>query len=169
MNEKTLNSLIENENFLNKKIGYYFNKKILSKSSSKYEIKGHLEKSRHNLDFLSEIKPRFNDWMLIACYYAVYHSALALILTKNYTSKNHDATICILIKEFYKKHLSKEDIEILNMFDIQDILFYAESKNKREEANYTTKTKFDLNEVNNIKLKTILFVNKAEKIIKEST
>ena len=100
------------------------------------------------------------------CYYAVYHSALALILSKNFHSKNHDATICVLIKEFYNIELNKEDIDLLNMFDIQDVLFYAESKNKREEANYSTKTKFDLNEVETIKLKTRLFVNKAERILK---
>ncbi|MFT4305222.1 MAG: hypothetical protein ACMXX8_03945 [Candidatus Woesearchaeota archaeon] len=45
-------------------------------------------------------------------------------------------------------------------------MFYAESKNKREEANYSTKIKFNLNDVNNIKLKTTLFVNKIDGIIK---
>jgi uncharacterized protein (UPF0332 family) len=168
MNEKNLNLMIENKDFLNKKIDYYFNKNILLKSISKYEIKGHLDKSRHNLSFLNEIKPKFNDWFLVVCYYAAYHAALALILCKGYYSKNHDATICILIKEFYKKELTKEEIKLLNLFDTQDILFYAESKNKREEANYSTKIKFNLNDVKNIKLKTNLFVNKVENIIKDN-
>lgn len=100
------------------------------------------------------------------CYYAIYHSALALILSKKFHSKNHDATICVLIKEFYNKELTKEDINILNMLDIQDVLFYAEAKNKREDANYSTKTKFDSSEVETIKLKTRLFVNKAVSILK---
>jgi uncharacterized protein (UPF0332 family) len=168
MNEKTLNLMIEDKEFLNKKIDYYFNKNILFNFFSKYEIKGHLEKSRHNLSFLSEIKPKFNDWFLVVCYYATYHAALALIISKGYYSKNHDATICILIKEFYEKELTKDEIKLLNMFDIQDILFYVESKNKREEANYSTKIKFNLNDVNNIKLKTNLFINKVENIIKDN-
>ena len=166
MNNKTLNLLIENNEFLNNKINFYLKKKTITKTTSKYEIKGHLEKARHNLSFLSEIKREYNDWSLVVCYYAIYHSALALILSKNFHSKNHDATICVLIKEFYNIELNKEDIDLLNMFDIQDVLFYAESKNKREEANYSTKTKFDLNEVETIKLKTRLFVNKAERILK---
>lgn len=60
---------------------------------------------------------------------------------------------------------TKEDIELLNMFDAQDILFYVESKQKREEASYSTKIKFDPKEVNNLKLKTTLFINKVDKII----
>ena len=166
MNNKTLNLLLENNSFLNKKINDYLNKKILTHKTSKYEIKGHLEKARHNLSFLNEIKQKFNDWSLVVCYYAIYHSALALIISKKFHSKNHDATICVLIKEFYNKELTKEDIALLNMFDIQDVLFYAEAKNKREEANYSTKTKFDSSEVETIKLKTRLFVNKAESILK---
>jgi uncharacterized protein (UPF0332 family) len=166
MNNKTLNLLIENNDFLNKKINFYIDKKTLTNTTSKYEIKGHLDKARHNLSFLGEIKQEFNDWSLVVCYYAIYHSALALILSKKFYSKNHDATICILIKEFYNIELTKEDIDLLNMFDIQDVLFYAEAKNKREEANYSTKTKFDLKEVETIKLKTRLFVNKAERILK---
>ncbi len=103
--------------------------------------------------------------MLVACYYAAYHAALALILSRGYSSKNHDATLCILIKEFYTIELSKEDIILLNMFDAQELLFYVESKQKREEASYSTKIKFDIQEVNNLKLKTTFFINKVQKII----
>jgi uncharacterized protein (UPF0332 family) len=165
MDEKTLKLLLEKKDLLNKKIDFYFHKKILFNSASKFEIKGHLQKSRHNLEFLHEINPKFNDWALVVCYYAAYHATLALIISKGYFSKNHDATLCVLIKEFYNKELNKDDIYLFNMFDFQDILFYAESKNKREEASYSTKLKFDLNDVNNIKIKTHLFVNKIDGII----
>ncbi len=165
MDNKSLNKLLEDKQFLNQRIEYYKDEKILSKSNSKHEVIGHLEKARHNLEFLNEIKSPYNDWILVACYYASYHAALALILTKGYYSKNHDATLCILIKEFYKKELSKEDIELLNMFDADDLLFYVESKHKREEASYSTKIKFESKEVNQIKLKTKFFINKVEMII----
>ncbi len=51
------------------------------------------------------------------------------------------------------------------MFDAQDLLFYVESKQKREEASYSTRIKFNMQEVNNLKMKTTLFINKVEKII----
>ena len=168
MNYKTLNLLVKNKKFLDKKINFYIKKKILTNTTSRYEIQGHIEKSRHNLSFLNEITKNYNDWSLVVCYYAIYHSALALILSKNFHSKNHDATICVLIKEFYNKELTKEDIDLLNMFNLQDILFYVDAKNKREEANYSTKIKFEPDEIKKIKIKTILFVNKAEAILKHS-
>lgn len=165
MNERDLKRLLEDKAFLEERLVFYKQNKTIIETDSKHETKGHFEKARHNLSFLKDIKPEYNDWMLVACYYAAYHAALALILSKGYFSKNHDATLCILVKEFYKKELSKEDIELLNMFDAQDLLFYVESKQKREEASYSTKIKFNTQEVNNLKLKTILFINKVDKII----
>lgn len=169
MDEKDLKRLLEDKEYLEKRISFYQESNTTFHSDSKHEIKGHLEKARHNLSFLKEIKLGYNDWMLVACYYAAYHAALSLILSKGYFSKNHDATLCILIKEFYNKELSKEDIILLNMFDAQDLLFYVESKQKREEASYSTKIKFDINEVNSLKLKTTLFINKVGKIIESET
>jgi len=168
MNEKTLNKILKDKQFLNKRLKFYEKKEILIKKYSHYEIKGHLEKSRHNLELVSEMRNKFNDWIIVICYYAAYHSALALILTKGYFSKNHDATICKLVQEFYKKELSKEEIKYLNLFNIDEILFYIESKNKREEASYSTKIIFENNLIKNIKINTISFVNKVEEIINKS-
>ena len=103
---------------------------------------------------------------ITGCYYASYHSALALILTKNYSSKNHLATLLILIKEFYKKGLNKQEIEDLaKLLDYQDILFYVESKDKRERATYTTKINYDKKEVEELKLKSSLFVSKIKNML----
>src|SRR3989344_5407685 len=164
MKEFDLNILINNKGILNKKIEEFLSKNILKKQKAdEYEIKGHIEKAEHNLNFVKstlELK-EFNDWCITGCYYASYHSALALIMTKGYSSKNHLATLCILIKEFYKKELSKQDIEIIsNFLDYQDLLFYVESKNKREDATYQSKTKFEKIDVEQLRLKAVLLVSK---------
>lgn len=147
------------------KIKDYLDKNILAEYTSKEEILGHIAKSEHNLDFLNEISSNFNDWMLVVCYYASYHIALALILTKGYFSKNHDATLCVLIRHFYTKGISKDEIELLNRFDTEDILFYVQSKQEREKASYSTRIKFNQKDVDNVKLKTILFINKVKSMI----
>jgi uncharacterized protein (UPF0332 family) len=109
----------------------------------------------------------FFDWSITGCYYACYHAALALILTKGYSSKNHVATLCVLIKEFYGGVLDFEDVEILStLLDYQDVLFYVESKNRREDATYSTKIKFDKKDVGLLKFKSISFVAKINNIIK---
>lgn len=169
MKEHDLNKLLDNPELVQEQINEFIKNKILKKQNiDKEEIKGHIQKSEHNLRFISEnIKLGFYDWAITGCYYACYHAALALIQTKGYTSKNHQATLNILIKEFYKKELDKEDIELISTFlDYQDVLFYVESKNKREDATYSTKTKFEKNETEQLRIKAITFISKIKTILK---
>ena len=51
--------------------------------------------------------------------------------TKGYFSKNHDATLCLLIKEYCEKGLAESDIELMNIayLNYEDMLFYVKSKN----------------------------------------
>jgi uncharacterized protein (UPF0332 family) len=168
MREYDLNQLLTNKTLLNEKIEDFLSKQILLRQKEdKNEIQGHLQKADHNMRFVHEVlKLKFLDWTITGCYYACYHAALALILTKGYSSKNHLATLCILIKEFYEYDLSKEDIKTLSdLLDYQDVLFYVESKNKREDATYSTKTKFSKEDVDKLKLKTNLFVLKIKSIL----
>ena len=170
MREYDLKKLLNDSQLLDQKIEEYQNNNILFKQNiDKNEIEGHLLKADHNLRFISKIlTPEFLDWAITGCYYSCYHAALALIMTKGYTSKNHLATLSILIKEFYNNELNQEDIEIIStLLDYQDVLFYVESKNKRENATYSTKLKFNEKEVQQLKLKSIFFVNKIKEIIEE--
>ena len=104
-------------------------------------------------------------WLLIRC--KGYHIAIALLIKKGFSSKNHDATLCVLIK-YYNVELSKDDIELINKayLDNNDILFYVQSKQEREKASYSSQTAFDKKLVQELRLKTILFVNKAKEILK---
>lgn len=171
MDEKQLNIVLENESELDRKIDFYLKRKIINKQvQDENEIKGHIEKSEHNINFIkSTLDDGFSDWAIVGCYYAAYHIALALILKKGYSSKNHDATLCVLIKEYYRKYLSIFDIVLLNKIylDNEDILFYVKSKDNREKASYSTKIAFDNNEVEALRQKTLLFVRKAQKILNE--
>ncbi|NQV09360.1 HEPN domain-containing protein [Candidatus Woesearchaeota archaeon] len=168
MKEYDIQRLINNPEMVEEKLNEFIRDKSLFKQEvDKEEIRGHLLKSEHNLRFVAEIaSKKFFDWAITGCYYSCYHAALALIQTKSYTSKNHLATLCVIIKEFYKKELSKEDIEILSKFlDYEDVLFYVESKNKRENATYSTKTLFDKKEVEMLRIQATMFVNKIKEIL----
>lgn len=168
MTKFNIDKYINDIDLVNSKIKEYEQNNTITKVNSISEIKGHLLKVEHNLNFINYLKKSdFSDWRITGCYYAAYHAALALILTKNYTSKNHLATLLILIKEFYDDKLNKEDIETFSsILSYDDILFYVQSKNKREDASYSTKINFSLNEVENLKIKTVLFVSKVKEIIK---
>ena len=170
MNEKQLKTIIENKEELDKKIEEYLTKKILLKQEiSDGEIKGHIEKSEHNLKFSKDtLKQGYSDWALIGFYYSAYHISLALLLKRGYYSKNHDATLCVLIKHYYGKEISKEDLDLLNLIylDYQDILFYVQSKQEREKASYSSQRIFKKELINEVEMKTILFVNKCKEILK---
>ncbi len=168
MKEYDLQRLINNPEIVQKKIEEFIeNKSLLKQEVDKEEIKGHILKAENNLRFVATItEKKFYDWAITGCYYTCYHAALALIQTRGYSSKNHLATLCIIIKEFYKKELTKEDIEILsNFLDYEDVLFYVETKNKREDATYSTKTLFDKQEIERLRVQATMFVNKIKDIL----
>ncbi|MBU2639068.1 MAG: DNA-binding protein [Nanoarchaeota archaeon] len=169
MNDKELARLLSDKELVEKKIESYIRKKALYlREKDKREIEGHISKAMHNLEFIQEISSKFGDWKLVVCYYASYHMALALALDKGYSSKSHDATLCILIKHYFKV-ISADEIRMLNevWLDNEDLLFYAQSKNEREKASYSTRIIFDNANIEEIKLKTVLFVNKAKEILKD--
>ena len=168
MKEYDLHKLLQSPEQVQEKIKGFIKDKVLKKEPiSSEEVKGHLLKAENNLRFVHEnINLKFLDWAITGCYYASYHAALSLILTKGYSSKNHLATLCVLIQEFYKHGLEEEDIQVLASFlDYQDVLFYVESKNKREDATYSTQTLFEKKEVEQLRIKATLFVNKIKSIL----
>jgi uncharacterized protein (UPF0332 family) len=170
MNEFEINKLINDKDAVDTKIKEFIQRKVLFKQKiSKQEIQGHILKAEHNSRFVSTIiEKEYFDWAITGCYYSVYHSALALIQSKGFTSKNHFATLCVLIKEFYDNELSKYHIEIFsNLLDYEEILFYVESKNKREEASYSSKIIFDKNYVEELRVNTALFLSKAKDILRD--
>ncbi|MBI5073231.1 HEPN domain-containing protein [Candidatus Woesearchaeota archaeon] len=122
------NKLLENTELREGKIKEYTKSEIIKKEeANNAEIKGHVAKAEHNLSFIQDnIKLGYYDWCITGCYYATYHAALALLLKKGFITKNHDATLCLLMREYYKQGMTKEEIELVNKFflDYQDLLFY---------------------------------------------
>ncbi|MEK6891101.1 MAG: HEPN domain-containing protein [Nanoarchaeota archaeon] len=170
MEVEEIEKITKDSEELDRKIDYFTKLKLIRDKKLDVEsIKGHIEKAENNLKFvLDNINLGYYDWCITGCYYSMYHIAIALILSKEKQSKNHDASICLLIKYYYMNGISEEDIEMLNEFFInyQDLLFYVESKEKRKEASYSTEYRFDKEEVENMRLKSIEFVDKAKNILK---
>ena len=167
MKEYDLNKLLSNSDLVEGLVdGFIADRVLIRQDVDAEEIKGHILKSEHNLRFVSKIASEFVDWAITGIYYSCYHAALALIQSKGYSSKNHLATLCVMISEFCGKELSRYDIEMFSGFlDHKDVLFYVESKNKREDATYSTKTLFNKKEVEHLRIQAVLFVNKIKGIL----
>lgn len=148
-------------------------RRIKLEMETKDLVKGHIEKAEHNLKFVSKTRNlrEFNDWAIVSAYYAIYHASLALCSLKGYSTKNHLATLLILVKEFYQNGLAREEIELINKTTVgkEEILYYTEAKSKRNKASYSTNHLFNENEVESLQKKAIKFVNKAKEIIEQDT
>ena len=173
MNKEIWEIWLENEKRRDSDFLRYLNsRKIKTETETKELVQGHLEKADHNLKFVKstlELK-EFNDWAIVSSYYSIYHASLALCALKGYSTKNHLATLLILIKEFYQNGLSKEEIETVSSTSIEkeEVLYYIEAKTKRTKASYSTEKVFDKNEAETLRLKAISFVNKVKEIIDSS-
>ncbi len=70
--------------------------------------RSHINKADHNLMVMTDLnKLGHEDWTVITAYYAMYHSALALLAKIGLESKDHTTTVAIL-EYFFGEHISKE-------------------------------------------------------------
>jgi uncharacterized protein (UPF0332 family) len=162
---------------------YFENEKLIEKEIKRYEREGsirktifgeqlckaHIEKANHNLEYVKYISKneKFNDWQVIGLYYSVYHAALAMVSKKEYSVKNHRATILLIIREYTQ--ITKEEIKLIEELKLEneDVKIYTELKEEREKASYSTNVEFRNEKVKELKTKTIKFVNKAKEIIEK--
>lgn len=162
-----IDKLFEDKKYLEKELSFFIGKKhIKIIKENQGLVKSHLKKARHNIEFyrLNKKYAKFNDWLVVTLYYALYHSALALITNKKYASKNHYGTILLLIKEY---GITKEEAEFLNELSInkEDAELYTQLKDDRHDASYMTDIKFDSQTIQNYEDKVLDFINKAEALI----
>jgi len=156
-----------NQEYLKKELDYFTQKKhIMLIKENKALTQSFLKKAKHNLEFykLNKKNHDFNDWLIVILYYALYHSALALITKKKYSSKNHYATILILIKEYA---ITKEEVELLNKLSInkEDAELYTNLKIDRHNASYQTNKSFTKKLIQTYEEQVLDFIQKAEEII----
>ena len=82
------------------------------------EIKGHLLKAEHNLRFVNDnLKLHYFDWAITSCYYASYHAALALILTKGYSIQESLCNIMYFNQRILSSRFNKRRFrDIVSLF-----------------------------------------------------
>lgn len=158
----------DNKEEVDKAINFYISKNQLIQTDSKPLVQAHIDKAKHNLEFFDKNKDdsKFNDWLIVTLYYALYHCALALVANKDYNSKNHTATLIFLIKHY---SIPKEDIEFIDELSInkKDAEFYTSLKEDRHSASYSTTNFFKDEKVKNYRLKVNEFLQKTIEIINQ--
>ncbi len=165
---------LEKENKLENSFNFYLKKEIITIEKEKnYLPISHLKKAEYNLKFINFLNDnkKFYDWIIVGCYYTIYHSTLALITKKGFSSKNHLATLCTLIKFYYcqKKVLGIKEIELVSKSSLEkeEVNYFAYAKEKRETASYGISEEFNKKEAEELLKKTIKFLNKTREILEQ--
>lgn len=163
-----IGKLFANEQHLRKQIEKYIGKEqiIISNPNSLLAF-AHLEKAKQNLLFFDKNfkDGEFLDWLIVILYYVVYHCALALISNKGYFSKNHLATLLLLIQEY---DVSKKEIDLMDELSVnrKDAELYTVLKSERQTASYSSKTNFTIKKIKIYKNEVIDFLHKTEDLLK---
>ena len=160
---------LENPEKLENSFNFYTNKEMIKiEKETTHLSKSHLKKAEYNFKFINflEENKSFYDWIIVGCYYTIYHCALALISKKGYSSKNHLATLCALIK-FYYGRLNEEDIRLVSISSLEkeEVSYFVYAKEKRETASYGISEEFNRDEAIDLRKKTIQFLNKTREIL----
>ena len=157
---------LKNKEKLNEKYEFFIIKNQLMKIDfSQNLIDAHIDKAEHNLKLLINLNSEFNDWKIISLYYALYHSCLALLAKKNYVSKNHTATLIFILKNYTQ--IEANDISLIDELQLkeEDAKFYTFLKQERHNANYSTTTFYNNDNIEYFRKKTIKFLNKVKIIL----
>lgn len=162
---------LENRQKLEEDYIRYLNTNALRKiSSAKGLVGAHVQKANSNLEFVNFLarNDKFSDWAVVGLYYAIYHASLALLAREGFVSKDHNATLCFLIKRFYKE-ISPKDLELINesFLTKDEIIYYAEARHKRRKASYSARMLFSKSEISTLRTKTITFLNKVKTILED--
>jgi len=174
---------LEDKKKLNRDFKSYKRKKLIRKIDSASRLsRTHLNKAFHNLDFANftvnnqeKINKRIEDetyfdWVIVISYYAMYHSAMALLYKIGYKASTHLTTICVLCKECLGKTLDKDDIEkISHVLELseEEIKEIGRAKERREKASYSGSVSFEKNLAENTLDDARKFINKIADILEE--
>lgn len=155
---------------LKKSYDFYLNRNIIRGIEFHNSlVESHLSKAEYNINFAYFLSKndKYLDWGVVGLYYAVYHCSLALLIKKGFMSKNHNATLCVLM--YYFSEFGLREIELFEdlMLKEEEVKFYSAIKEDRQKASYSTKFGFNLDDVETLRFRTLDFIKKVKKILKE--
>jgi len=124
----------------------------IRKSTETFKIKLFLGKGENSLLIAKHVKdinptkdqPKklyWNYWAITISYYSMLYAAKALILSKGYEVKDHDACQIALGYLCVPKQIEKEDLELLNqsykIFEDEYVKYFEDAKRESHIARYS--------------------------------
>ena len=111
----------------------------------------------------------WNYWAITISYYAMLYCAKALILTKGYEVRDHDAAQTALGYLCVPNDIEKEDLELLNqsykIFEDEYVRYFEEAKKESHIARYSAIKTYTERKLNELFENARKFVSKAILIV----
>ena len=127
---------------------------------------GHIERAKFDLEFVDFNQEKFPVWALSGCYYAIYHSLLAILYRFGYESTNQECTVTAIEYLIHTEKIKLEKGHIELFKKIRD-LNIKKARSLREQFQYGINFDVDKEIFKELKEKSIAFVEFVEGILKE--
>ena len=159
----------------------YAETKRIKKSTETFKIKLFLEKGENSLliaKYIKDIEPTkdqpkkiyWNYWAITVSYYSMLYAAKALILSKGYEVKDHDACQVALGYLCVPDAIEKEDLELLNqsyrIFEDEYVKYFEDAKRESHIARYAAIKTYTERRLEEIFENARKFVSKISLILK---
>ena len=159
----------------------YAETKRIKKSTETFKIKLFLEKGENSLliaKYIKDIGPAkdqpkkiyWNYWAITVSYYSMLYAAKALILSKGYEVKDHDACQVALGYLCVPDAIEKEDLELLNqsyrIFEDEYVKYFEDAKRESHIARYAAIKTYTERRLEEIFENARKFVSKISLILK---
>ena len=131
--------------------------------------RAHMEKARGNLEVMAYLhEGRYFDWVIASGYYAMYHAALAALLTKGIEGKDHNCVV-VALRHLYVE-LTEDVGELEKAYTLERKLIGNLDKARVQRINI----QYGVSKVLSTDVDWILpasrnFVNKIEELIHKQT
>ena len=163
-----------------KQFGEFVAKGRITQTRETFKIKLFLKKGENSLlvaKHIKDIKPGQGEpeklywdyWAITISYYSMLYCAKALILTKGYETRDHDAAQVALGYLCVPGQIEKEDLEILNqsykIFEDEYVKYFEDAKRESHIARYSAIKTYTGRRLNEIFENARKFVGKAAIIL----
>ena len=149
-------------------------------SNASFKIKQFLKKAENSLAiayFHKNINPTSEQpekmywiyWAITISYYSILYATKAIILTKGYEVKTHEAAQIALGHLCLPSQIEKEDLELLNeaqkIFEEEYITYFQDARTESNTARYSAIKKYSERRVDEIYENARKFILKIKTII----
>ena len=160
----------------------YVSEGLIKKSNQTFKIRLFLQKAENSLQIAkhhkdispSKEQPRklyWDYWAIIISYYSMLYSAKALILSKGYDVKTHDAAQIALGHLCVPNEIEKKDLELLNqaykIFEDEYVKYFEDAKRESNIARYSAIKTYTQRRLDEIFSNATEFVAKISLILQD--